>query len=78
MRITRSFKLVRKLIYFLAILLSAFGVSSYTYAQNDAPVISLAGPSSIAIDQGQTFTEPGYYAFDFNEIDISNNVIIFY
>ena len=62
----------------MAILLSAFGVSSYTYAQNDAPVISLAGPSSIAIDQGQTYPEPGYYAFDFNEIDISNNVIIFY
>ena len=78
MRTTRSFKLVRELIYFLAILLSVFGVSSYTHAQNDAPVISLAGPSIIAIDQGETYTEPGYNAFDFNGIDISNNVIVFY
>ncbi|MFL2586147.1 MAG: immunoglobulin-like domain-containing protein, partial [Flavobacteriaceae bacterium] len=62
----------------MAILLSVFGVSSYTHAQNDAPEIFLAGPEDISIDQGQTYTEPGYNAFDFNGVDISNNVIVFY
>ena len=62
MRITRSFKLVRELIYFLAILLSVFGVSSYTHAQNDAPEIFLAGHEDMSIDQGPTYTEPGYNA----------------
>jgi hypothetical protein len=76
MRIIRTHDLVRDLICFFTILISLFGVSSYTLAQGDAPVISLAGPSIIAIDQGQTYPEPGYYAFDFNGIDISNNVII--
>ena len=78
MHAPKAIELVRKLIYFLAILLSVFGVSSYTHAQNDPPEIFLAGPANISINQGQTYTEPGYNAFDFNGVDISNSVIVFY
>lgn len=45
-------------------------------ADTEAPVVRLDGRDSITVDRGVPYVDPGYIAFDKNDLDIADQVVV--